>query len=798
MLRESRWRLTRWFLVLLVGVLAAFASRPALAQDDEDGSSPYNWMAEMNNPYPLTVNRSVVRSLARWAKFTPDQREAALTLHAAYEERFQAASTKMNEYVEALTNGDNDAQWRDEAIRKKIEPVQSDFREFTGRLDRELYADLDALLTPEQQPFAGWVERWSRFARESYRLGQSGGRTSLAGTVEAVLAPEEAPDAVAEALARYVKDVSALLESSEAAGQKAAEDFTRHQDSDALNAASRKTIAEVRSKGTELLDAARERIGRALTPEQRDEFEFRLLLEQGLGGTDISLGRVIRKASKLDSLTPEQSEQIAALRTSHIKAFRQLVEPIAAAQRRAIDRLNEGVDPEAIQADQAEMMQSWQKIATETEQASNRLREILTAEQREAVGPPIAKSGLVIPDFESDDEPPAVKLEPGMERMAQMMSRFQAGPDVGDTEVRMLLRSAKLTPDQAEAAKELVAAYHARFRLASRKFTNFQLAVTQQNMRGGMPDRNEWKRIMRVEGDFNRHKDRLRDELLADLGVLLTDEQRGAVELLGSAANRKRATASQWAVMSPGFGADLPALLSAATGGADPDEHVAELLARYEREMAPHAAALIKAEAESRDRMMQSIDAGDGDGAMKSAMESAEESMRLMDTPLREAQKINARYAEEVARALPEGPRERFEDGFYRAAGLGRMLEGTMGMTSDGKSPEGLEGEIRRLNNLTDEQKSRVASTLGDHARKARDLSREIYETILSKFDAAKTITERQAAIGAIPWQKQQARVQLDQQAMTDLMAILTPEQQGRLPNPYRPPGHVTRPVFDE
>lgn len=786
----------RCVLLVLCLLVCAAAPRVAMAQDgDDESASPWGAMDDPLSFYPAKFKRSDVTALARWARFSQDQRDAALVLYDAYAERHEAAARKMWEYDEALTNGDRNAMWQDEAVRRKLEPVREEFEKFSEKLAGEFTVDVRDLLTPEQEMFGDWLDQRSD-------LRSSGWRDSdVVRTLESVLPPEQAPDEIREAVLSYMKQANAQRREADAEEQAIIRDMAGDGD---MGEALGQAQARTRVKSQEIRTAAVERIAKSLAPGQRAEFEWRTLVEGSIGSFDISALRAIRRVMKLDSLSPEQRAKLDELRLAHMKAMTELSRPMAEAQRAMMERFearrnegDEGGDGNAEMTEyQTAAMEAMQKIASETERMTNQVRELLTPEQREAAGPPITESKIVVPDFDSDDDAPPVKLAPGMERMAQMMTRFQAAPELNEADLRVLEREAKFAPEQRDAAKDLLAAYHARFRLAARKYGDYQLAVTQQTMSGGMPSPKEIKRQVEVWLKYDRHKDRLREEALADLETLLTDEQKPAIDLVRAAARRKRGFGGELTMTSPGASPDLPGLVRAAMGGQEPDERVASALARYEREMMPHTDEVLKLTVQNQESMLEML--GDED-AMKRMMEWGERSQDSLAKPLNQARQVNVRFAREIAELLPDGPRERFEDGFYRAASLGRIMDVQMSAMSGGKTLDGLVGEVERLSDLDEAQKTRVATALADHARKAREISRAMFETMTQKYDAATSMTERQASLfSAEVMGKSRERQELDNAAMKDLMAILTPEQQGRLPNPYRPAGEPSRPVFDE
>jgi hypothetical protein len=612
-----------------------------------------------------------------------------------------------------------------------------------------------------------------------------------------VLPAEQTPEGAREVVNKFVAEADALVREALDLQKSANEQMGAlgGLEGEARDAEMKEINAwrgPMAKKAFDTMAGTLERVKKALPEDQAQRLEARVYSSMIVGNIDISADRVIRRVEKLDSLTAEQKAQVGEARAAYLKV---LTEKMKSQAERVVKRYEEAPDEAtALAGDWGEM---WQELTAQAEKVSARLREVLTAEQREAVGPPISTSKVAVPDFDSDDDAPAAKMTAAQERFARLAASWTSGPEITEFDLRRLGRAAKFSAEQAEAARELHAGYMARFRAAARKYNEFQAAAAQGNM-GGMPSREDLKRQIGVWVKYDRHKDRLREDLISDMDVLLTDEQKPALDMLRAASKRKRGGEGELVMASPGAGVDLPMLVRAALRDAEPSDELAAALDRYELDMAASSGRVLELSRGVQETMLKSLE-GDGEFNIMSLMTTMTQAQKELDKPLEEGREVSLKCFQQMSPLMPEEVRDEFEESFYRAAGGGRIFDMQQSAMGGGKSARGLAEEIFRLSDLSGEQTSALKAALREHGKAMRDVSKAIYERLVVKMSEAKEPMQRQMvfADGEII-QKTRERREADTKMIDRLMAILTPEQQGRLPMPYRPAGQVTRPKFEE
>lgn len=790
---------TVWALVVAAMAWLGLAGAVLGQEEGEDEDDPLAMMSlSADRLYPPSVEKADVTAFARWAELSEAQREAALTLHASYAERHAAAAQKLFDYEEALSGGDRRTMWTNESTREKIQPVRRDYDEHTDNLRDEFVASLRALLTPEQESAGKLLDQRLHYRQNLWLLSGAGGMpVDLVRVLEQVLPAGSTPEGVREVVIKYVAEVDGLVREAEEQNQKSIEAMNaavelEGEARDQAQAEANKWRGSMAKKNYDAMAAALDRVKKSLPEDVGQRLEARVYTTMIMGSVDATADKLIERVEKLGSLSAEQRAQIAEARAGYLRA---LIEKMKAQAARIVrlyeERPNE---PAGLSDDWGQM---WQALADESEKVTTKLRDTLSQGQREEVGPPIAKIGAYVPDFDSDDEPPAIRMSKGQEQFARMASQWSSKPEISEFDLRRLSRAAKFTPEQVEAAKELHEGYMARFRLAARKFSDFQVASAGSN-RGGMPSREDLRKQFDVWARYDRHKDRLREEMIEDINVLLTDEQKPSLELLRATSKRKRGGESEMAMMSPGAGVDLPMLVRSALGKLEPNEELSAAMDRYELDMKPSAERVLEVSRGMQEELLKSVQ-GEGEFNMMSMMGTMQKATDELAKPLAETREVSYEYFQQISPLMPEEVRDEFEESFYRAAGGGRIFAMQTAFTGGGKSVAGLAGEIRELADLSDEQKASFHAAMREHTRAMRDTSKAIYERLVQRNDEATNMMARQMIYSDQELTRLNAeRIRADDKMLERLMAILTTEQQGRLPMPYRPAGQVTRPNFEE
>lgn len=784
--------------VLVTALLAtAFAGRAALAQDEEAGDDPAEYGAPSpERSYPIAIAKTDLTSFARWNGLSKEQRDAAMVLYTSYSERHAVAARKLWDYTEALSGGNRDLLWEDEALRARLNPVEIDYSRHLKKLKEEFLEGVRALLTPEQQSAREWLDQRMVYRENMQMLWAPGNlEIDLVLALEQVLPAEQTPDSARAVVSRHVARIASqireALERMEVS-RKQAEKLDELPAEDREAAMKNSTAwyeALLKDAHTESVDSL-ERIRKLLPEDQSLRLESRLYVLMAGGGYSIA-DRLIRRVERLATLNDEQRLQVAEVRRAYMKALAVELESL-------LKRIAAASDEQTsfCLRCRIESQGSWPILVAETEKVVARMREVLTIEQREAMGPPVFSAKLVIPDFDSLDEAPTSKPIPAMERHARRVAMQTQGPEVTELVLRRFGRSAKFTTEQTEAVNDLYADYIARFRAAAKKYIEFKATSDLVNMAEGQPEREDRKREIEALLKYGSHKDKLRDELISDIEALLTEEQRSSLDLLRAASKRNRGC-DGWLVMSyPGAGVDLPMLVRSALRGREPSDELAAALDRYERDMVPSCNEILDLSRAMLDMTLEALE-GEPDSAAQAVRRS--EAEKGFDKPLEERREVSFKYFKQISPLMPEDAIDEFEESFYRAAGLGGFFELQLRGRSAGRSVRGLADEIFRLPDLSSGQIAALNTAMREHALAMRSISRSIYEQMLTMMGEVTEPNQRQFLYNdARVIQQANDRHTADTKMLERLMGILTPEQQNQLPMPYRPLGEVPRPNFEE
>ncbi|MBL8745340.1 MAG: hypothetical protein JNK58_03180 [Phycisphaerae bacterium] len=794
--------------VLPVVVLACLAAGRLVCgqvevEEDEAGSSFENGETRT----PPSVSRNEVTFFVRAAGLSAEQREAALELWATYAERHAAAADKFREYAEAVTGGERNRGWQDDSIRKQLMPVRMDLQAFERQIEDQLKSDLRQVLTPEQESRAGWFQRRTRVRAHSNLVSWSyAGEADLALIAHLVTGSGAWSEELSATLDKYYGELLDLIEEAQKDQEAALSE--RKQDhpagegeaADDGEAAAMREQARWREqrkrgdvfrlRGAQLNERYAARIASMVPSEQSERFEERYLRAMtSRRSTPYSdAGPVFDRALLAEGLSEDQRARLMAMRGEWSKEER----------RRLRDSLKQRLASLENGDDESEAM-LWSDDVQERmkKQAATlaAVRGVLTEEQAEAAGPPLSKSTIRIPDFDAEDEPePARSTTKGrtfdMEGLLSMRSLTS-----GD--IAYYTRVAGLDADQREAAADLLASYTSRQRRAVRKMAAYQSALTERLMQGDTGESMQ-KRATQVYLRFDEYTKRLTRETLDDLKSILTDEQSGAYDRLEKRLRRRTMLNPQVGMISAGAGLDLVSLLEGVVGKSGLPAEAEPTLERYEREMAPAVDRLRQFE-EDQIEKAKKLAEGAGEMDPASQMASAMELMTQMQKIASEARDLNIRYFREVLPMLPEAIRPEAERAFYLAASPFSMMNMMDGDESSRRTPQGLFDEAAALDDLTDEQRSSLSAALLSYTKQASAKYREVFDMLVQMEKDHPNMMERMTSIaGSGVYNTEVEMGAKRDEALEAMLASLTAEQRERLPRPYRPPGVVPRPRFDE
>lgn len=783
--------------MVAVGVLHA----PAMSQDD-DADEPPMWTPDGGySRYRPNISRSEVTFFARTAGLTPDQREAALELWASYSERHMAASEKMEEYAESLTGGDQAKEWQDTKVREQLQPVREDFAKFEKRIDKELTDDLRSVLTDPQEANWKWFERRLEVNRRGYSVSLQGGeRVDLALIAHRSSGSAAWSDELFAALDKYYAEMLELMEDAEE-DQKAAiterverrkqvADENAGVDQDEERDEYEKRANVFRLRGAQLNERYATKVAGLLPSEVTERFEERFLraMAEGFSFAMADSGRVFDLALRAEGLSGEQRERLASMRSEWSKEERGRL-------RKALDARLEKLESGDDQRDAMAFSTGYQARLARQSATLKEVRGVLTPEQAEAAGPPLSISMVSVPDFEAEDEPePAPKAKRnrshGMEQFFEMRS-------LRDGDIAFFMRVAELDDDQRESAKDLLASYTSRQRRAVRKMSAYQEAMTERAMQGDTGDSTN-KKAMQVYLKFGEYSERIMEEALSDLRAILTDEQAAAYDRLERRVRRRSVLNAQLGMMSAGAGLDLVGLLEGVAGKEGIPEETDVILARYEAEIAPAVDRLRALEKEQQGKWGKMAEA-EGEIDMAAQMAAGQEMMMQMQKLSSGARDLNVKFFREAVATLPERVRPEAEQAFYFAASPFGMMGMMGGDESGGRTPRGLMDEAVALGDLTDEQRASLGDAVFAQAKEAAAKYREVFDKLVEAEKEHPNAMERMQSMGELNVYgvEQEVREQGDK-AVESMLAVLTVEQRERLPRPYRPPGSVARPRFEE
>lgn len=778
---------------------------PARAQDDDlDEDDPLAlsraYMSGEVVRYRPDISRSDVTFFARMARLSAEQRDAALELHSSYAERYRAAAKKLQDYEDALTNNSEARLYNDERLEERLKPVREDFRKYETKLEEALLADMKTVLTDDQQGRWEWFERRAKWNLNNWGLGVSGhGLPDLAYLAHRALGNEAASDELLETLARFYTDTAGLKEEFAAAQQawiRQAEQPAENEEGEAddappapdLKAEGRK---EFRRRGVELAQRADSKIRGLMPADQAEAFEEQYLTQM-TRGLDVWgwMGRPeesYAKALKLESLTAEQR---AGLGAAQAEARRESIAKMRAA---LADHLKESDKKGEFDfGDQMQVMGRMQQMMTAQKATLSKIRGILTPEQQVEAGPPIEKLRVKPPNFDNEDEP-----APEIPERSRFMPDIEGAlgvAAVNDLDLAFLKRAAPLSDDQYAAAKDLFASYTSRNRLAAKKMAAWQQAVSERMMQGEMPDFLD-KSQMRAYLKYHSYIDRIKSELLADVRDLLTEEQSAAYDALKRRVKRKVLRETEMQVDALAAQVDLVSVVEGVFVNEEAPGDLREVLDRYEADAAPaidRINAFKDQETERAQKMAQgggAIDMGD----MMGFFNNIESQARKLALEVRD---LNLRTFRELVPKMPDDRRAEFEEAFYHAADP--SLRWSL-LADGGSTPRGLFDEAAALGDLTPEQTQALRAEVGRNAAAAAEVLRESFELQLEgeKPDQKSWDRMRNRDFRKIR-ERQEALRKSSDEALERMLAVLTPEQQSRLPKPYRPTVEVERPRFEE
>ena len=276
------------------------------------------------------TNRIDVKLLERYVKtlqLDAAQREAAFTLHSAYEAAGKTIDKRANDVIDSLQEEADATSLQ--AIKERMPELMNTAREQRDVAARQLLDDLRSLLTKEQEA------RWPMLERQRRREtkigpdcgllgGVSGTGIDLLFLIEGLRLPEAELASVQPELEAYTVEVDRIVRQQQQADIEMTKQMERDYktgifDQDAFNAGRR----AVRDRGIELRNMNRRyvrEVGTKLSDEWRDILEetyqrkaMPVIFKETL------TGRGLNAVAKFKDLSAEQRVAITELRTEYLK-----------------------------------------------------------------------------------------------------------------------------------------------------------------------------------------------------------------------------------------------------------------------------------------------------------------------------------------------------------------------------------------------------------------------------------------------------------------------------------------------
>lgn len=351
------------------------------------------------------------------------------------------------------------------------------------------------------------------------------------------------------------------------------------------------------------------------------------------------------------------------------------------------------------------------------------------------------------------------------------------------SDVESLARLLNMTPEQKSSATDLFSAYDASIKSAYTKLAEVQKAVQGD---GEDYDPEQWQKLEPVYEKYNTHTQKLRDTLLEDLQLTLTEEQKA---LWPKFERRMRRKESMQGLMASGSRTDLIALTEQTMKGEPFSPDLTHAIDEYEIELDASLADAAKWQEERTKQWKEQAK----DFAKMSNEERMEASRRMMQEGVQRSKSVrdvNLKYVKRIGDLLPESKRFGFEDRFYSQSfwGLGMFNAGSRGTTAQ-RAFEGI-AKAKDLG-ITSEQQEKLDQIRRDYEAKRRADRDKQVARIIDAEDNPKE-GERGGMFNnfdmdpqemADSWQKGR---EFEKGVIDKLKGVFTPEQLAKLPPPLK------------
>lgn len=372
------------------------------------------------------------------------------------------------------------------------------------------------------------------------------------------------------------------------------------------------------------------------------------------------------------------------------------------------------------------------------------------------------------------------------------------GARISKPEIAVWQRVLALDDDQKTALADLHGAYDTSLRAAGRKMAEYRQAVFG-NDPASYADREKMKEHMEVARKYGEHTQKLRDQFLSDVQLLLTPVQQESWPRIERRLRRNEFMERMSFQSASGARADLVALTEGALASEPMPEEAVRLLDEYERDL-DHLLEPLREWTEETERSAMEQAPDLTEAPMEEQMQFGMKMILEARSKTRPIRELNLRMLNRIGGVLSEAQRDRLEDAFYRTAfmpvwGWGMRGEGGAG------AADTIERTLK-LGSLTPEQKEQIERLRDETAEEGRARLKKQAEAIMAKEDdAEKNAGDRPVWEVMFDYQAvmdmQNDQREADTRTLDRLRALLTPEQTDEIGPPLTQKP-VEKPTFDE
>jgi Spy/CpxP family protein refolding chaperone len=336
-----------------------------------------------------TLSRRIVEDALAPLMLGDEQRDVAMTLMEGYEGRVEQLREDVRAMREETMRAARDAG--DGSGFEKMREAMLKARDERKKLDTQLMADLQAVLTPEQAKGWGDVERTIRRGQSLRRGIAAGERTDLHAIVREMELPAESTRALAPVMEQYSLDLDRELLARDTLADAGPDFFSlmRGGDADAIE----KSLTARRDAAIKVREVNRRFTSQVqgLLPEERKAEFARRVKEASYPSIYRATrgARAMEAALGMEDLTEEQRSSIQVAKDAYEASVAATNDKLA----KAWDEAEASFDPARFaregprgmrQREGSEEAQALRQARRDAEQrAISQLREVLTPEQAE-------------------------------------------------------------------------------------------------------------------------------------------------------------------------------------------------------------------------------------------------------------------------------------------------------------------------------------------------------------------------------------------------------------------------------